>query len=332
MLNQIFQLLSKLTIKKNSNFLIINLSYFLSLIFRLPIIWGLPFSISIEPSSLCNLNCKECPSNKESNERENGNMTINNYRNIIDKIYKHCIYLILYFQGEPFINPAFFEMIKYAGKKKIYTYSSTNGHFLNTINSEQIVSSGLNKLSISLDGTDQETYQKYRVDGNFDKVVEGIKTLVNTKKQLNSKHPYIELQFLVFKFNQHQINKIKTLGKELGVNKTVIKSAQIYNFSNKTDIIPDINKYSRYRKNSTGKYIIKNKLKNRCKRLWQTTVITWQGNILPCCFDKSENNKMGNILSTPFNRVWKNKAYTNFRKQILKNRSRINICNNCTEY
>ncbi len=329
--NQFFHLLSSLTIKKIINFFIIKISYYLSLLIKSPIIWGFPFSISIEPSSLCNLNCLECPSNKKSTERENGNMQIDKFKTIINQTYKHCIYLILYFQGEPFINSAFFEMIKYARKKNIYTYSSTNGHFLNISNSEKIVTSGLNKLTISLDGTNQETYQKYRINGEFQKVVKGIKTLIEAKKRLKSNHPYIELQFLVFKFNQHQIHKIKALGEKLGVNKVTLKSAQIYNFSEKTNLIPDINKYSRYKRNSDNTFSLKKKPKNRCKRLGETTVITWQGNILPCCFDKSENHIMGHISSKSFKKIWKDKSYNNFRKQVLNNRTKIDICNNCTE-
>ncbi|MDA3780792.1 MAG: SPASM domain-containing protein, partial [Bacteroidales bacterium] len=107
--------------------------------------------------------------------------------------------------------------------------------------------------------------------------------------------------------------------------------AQIYNFSSKTNIITDINRYSRYKKDASGNYLIKKIQYNKCKRLWQTSVITWQGKILPCCFDKSEDYIMGNINSESLQNIWLNKQYNSFRKQILKKRAKIDICNNCTE-
>ncbi len=222
-------------------------------------------------------------------------------------------------------------MISYANKYKIITSTSTNGHFITEKKAVDIIDSGLKKIIISIDGTTQETYEKYRINGSLKKAIQGVKNIVKAKENKKSKYPKVYIQFLVVKPNQHQINDIKTLGKDLKANKVTLKTAQIYDFENGNELIPTIEKYSRYKKLKSGKYKIKNPLKNECWRMWSSFVSTWDGKIIPCCFDKDATKEMGNLQNKNFKSIWKSKPYQNFRKQILINRNKIDICNNCTE-
>ena len=96
-----------------------------------PIQWGMPMTISIEPTTACNLRCPECPSGLRSFSRPTGNLKSDFYRSIIDQVGDRLSYLIFYFQGEPYINPEFLDMVSYAHRAGIYTITSTNAHFLN---------------------------------------------------------------------------------------------------------------------------------------------------------------------------------------------------------
>lgn len=325
-----YSLLKKLSLKKTINLFKVFVSYKISIILRKPIVWGLPYSVSIEPTTSCNLHCLECPSGQENFTRNTGNIKPALYKSIIDELYSHLSYLILYFQGEPYLHPNFFDLVNYANKKDIYTASSTNGHFLSEENAKKTILSGLNKLIVSLDGTTQESYSFYRRGGDLNQVLKGINNLVRLKKQLKSKTPYLILQFLVIKQNQHQIEDAKSLAKQLNVDKIVFKTTQIYDFENGSELIPTIDKYSRYRK-INNKYFIKNKLPNRCSRLWNSSVITWDGLIVPCCFDKDAEYIMGNIAKTAFKNIWKSNKYQKFRREVLFSRKNIDICKNCTE-
>jgi hypothetical protein len=51
-------------------------------------------------------------------------------------------------------------------RSRLYTSTSTNAHFLDEAKAEATVRSGLSRLIISLDGTDQETYSAYRKEGD----------------------------------------------------------------------------------------------------------------------------------------------------------------------
>jgi radical SAM protein with 4Fe4S-binding SPASM domain len=239
--------------------------------------------------------------------------------------------LTFYFQGEPYLNPDFLKMVEIANRHKIYTITSTNAHYLNEENAINTVKSRLDKLIISVDGITQEVYQQYRIGGNVDKVIEGTREILKQKKILKSRYPHVVWQFIVFKPNEHQVEAVKKLGKELGVDEVKIKTAQIYDFENGHDLIPQNDELSRYRKNAKGQYEIKNKLLNQCWRMWQGCVITWDGKIVPCCFDKDAKHQLGDLKQRSFREVWFSKEYMNFRHAILSGRDQVDICNNCTE-
>lgn len=296
-----------------------------------PIHESFPFSISIEPTTSCNLRCPECPSGLRSFSRPTGMMQQATFQKIIDELHEYLVYLIMYFQGEPYLNPGFLDAIKYAQSKKIYTATSTNAHFLTEELAMQTVKSGLNRIIISMDGTDQHTYEKYRIGGKLEKVISGIENLVSARKKLRMKTPYIILQFILFQHNTHQISKAKLLAKKLGVDEIEFKTAQIYEFENGSDLIPNEQKYSRYRQNGFANYSIKSNQQNKCWKMWHSCVMTWNGDIVPCCFDKDAKYRMGNIHEQSFSDIWNGPKYHDFRTRLFENRMEIDICKNCSE-
>ncbi len=322
---------SKLTPRRVWNMSKVFTSYYYSMITKKPVQWGLPVSLSFEPTTSCNLRCPECPSGLRSFTRPTGMLRKDFFRETMDEVGKDLTYLIFYFQGEPYLNPDFLDMVKYASKKNIYTATSTNAHYLNDENAKKTIESGLDRLIISIDGTTQDVYQQYRIGGKLDKVLEGARNIVKWKKELKSKTPFVIFQFLVVKPNEHQIEDVKKLGKEIGVDEVAFKTAQIYDYANGNDLIPTIDYYSRYKKNVDGSYGIKNKMLNHCWKLWHSCVITWDGSVVPCCFDKDASHQLGDLKENTFKELWQGRKYKNFRSALLKSRSEIDICKNCTE-
>ena len=330
--NDSIGLLSKLTPRRAWNAAKVLCSYYYSKWTKRPTQWGFPISISFEPTTSCNLRCPECPSGLRAFTRPTGMLQNNFFRDTIDQMYRELFYLVFYFQGEPYLNPDFLEMVKYASSKKIYTATSTNAHYLTDDNAKKTIESGLDRLIISIDGTTQDVYQQYRVGGKLDKVLAGARNMVKWKKQLKSRTPFIIFQFLVVKPNEHQIEDVKKLGKEIGVDAVWFKTAQVYDYEkDPNQLIPTLDKYSRYKKNSAGQFEFKNGLQNHCWRLWHAPVITWDGLVVPCCFDKDAQHQLGDLKGKPFREIWQNGKYTAFRKEIMQSRKNIDICANCSE-
>ncbi|MDR3651497.1 MAG: radical SAM/SPASM domain-containing protein [Paludibacter sp.] len=290
-----------------------------------------PAFISVEVTNFCNLHCPECPvGTREINQSERKMFDFVLYQKLIDELKPTLQHIILYFQGEPFINSQIFDLIKYGHDAKIYTSTSTNGQFLTDDNAKRLILSGLDKLIVSLDGSTQEVYETYRVGGSLEKSLEGIKKVLYWRTELKSSTPMVEIQFLVLKTNEHQLEEMKRLAKQLGVDRLTFKTAQLNDFKHGNPLMPTRKKYSRYKKDNSGKYRIKSSQPNRCWRLWSGAVVNVHGEVLPCCFDKTSEHSFGNILENYFSACWSGNKASGFRAKILQNRKQFEICRNCT--
>jgi len=329
--NDSWNLVKKMTPVRMANAAGILSSYHYSRLSKKPVHWAMPMSIAIEPTTSCNLRCPECPSGLRSFTRPTGMLQSDLFKKTIDELADTLSYLTFYFQGEPYLHPQFLELVQFAASRKIYTATSTNAHYLTDEMAKRTIESGLDRLIVSIDGTTQDTYEAYRVGGKLDKVIEGAKNIIRWKKELKSITPFVVFQFLVVKPNEHQIEAVYKLAKEIGIDHVALKTAQIYDYKNGSDLIPTIDKYSRYQKMEDGTYSIKNELLSHCWKMWQSCVITWDGKVVPCCFDKDAHYVMGDLTQQSFKEIWKSEKYNSFRASILRSRSEIEMCKNCTE-
>lgn len=323
--------LRALSARKIANLARLFVSYHFSRWLKRPLHSGMPFSVSIEPTTACNLGCPECPSGLKQFTRATGRLQPETLDRILDQLAPTLGNIIFYFQGEPYLHPQFTELVTRAAARNIYTITSTNAHFLTPENARKTVESGLSRLIISIDGTTQETYEQYRIHGKIEKVIEGTRNILAAREQMQSKTPHVIFQFLVVKPNEHQIDEVKALADELGVDEVRLKTAQVYDYKHGNPLIPDDTRYSRYRQKSDGTWELKHKLLNQCWRMWQGCVFTWDAKVVPCCFDKDAQHTLGDAQEVDFKGIWKGAAYHNFRSAILRSRGEIDICTNCTE-
>ena len=330
-----------------TNLFCIVAGYLISRISKKAVHWGNPVAVSIEPNNTCNLRCPECPAGMKELTRPRGIMEPGLFRSIVDQLSPRLSWITLYFQGEPYMSRHFFDFVTYARSRKIYVATSTNGHFLDRDAVGKTIDSGLNRLVISLDGADPAGYEVYRQGGDFNRVIAGIRLLVSEKKRLKKQDPEIVLQCLVLKSNEHQLDAVRKLSKELGVDKLEFKTAQFNDFEYGNPLMPENPRHSRYVKSTPGKmqnadcklqnaksgdrYEPKNRMPNSCFRMWSSCVITWDGKVVPCCFDKDAVNVMGDLATHSFREIWRGKRYDDFRRTILKNRRSTEICRNCSQ-
>ena len=291
-----------------------------------------PLFVSVEMTNYCNLHCPECPVGRSKfSKKEKKSVELSVFIKLINELKPTLEHIILYFQGEPLLHNQLPELIKYAHVSGIYTSTSTNGQFLTEKMAKELVISGLDRIIISIDGTTQQVYEAYRVGGNLQKAMDGIKYLIEWKKILNSVTPYIEIQFLVLKTNEHQMKEMTGMAKSLLVDKLTFKTAQLYDFENGSNFLTTKSRYARYKKTKEGKFKRKGNHPNHCWRLWSGAVINVQGEVLPCCFDKLSEYSFGNIREQSFLKCWHSKKASGFRDKMIRNRKQFEMCRNCTE-
>jgi radical SAM protein with 4Fe4S-binding SPASM domain len=313
--------------KKINNLIKCNASRLISNMTHKSHIWGYPAAVMIEPTNVCNLKCPLCPSGNGTLKRAKGFMSFEMFKKVIDEVKDYVTMIILWNQGEPYLNKDINRMVKYATDAGLFTLVSTN---LNAdMDAEEVVKSGIDSMIVSVDGATQETYNQYRVNGSLEKVLNNVKALVAAKKKLKSQTPIIRWQFLVMKHNEHELELIEQISKELDVDQLSFKTIQIYT---KDDIafLPDNPKFRRYKVTGTD-FEIKFKMENKCKRMWQQPVVNWNGDVSICCFDKDIEFPVGNVGQQSLLSIWKGQPFQKMRNAILKNRKAFEICRNCGE-
>ncbi|MBQ4358255.1 MAG: radical SAM protein [Paludibacteraceae bacterium] len=316
-------------LKKTGNILKASASYLCSALMHRPLTWGMPFFYSIEPINLCNLHCPECPSGNGSMRRKRGMISMEDYCRIIDRIAPYAVHLTLYFQGEPLLHPQFPELVRHAHARGLYTSTSTNGQLLNEEMAERLAEAGLDHLIVSVDGATQSSYETYRIGGRLDLVMDGIRHVVKAKEKLCTSKPRIEMQSLVFAHNESELEDLKRKSRSLRVDRFTLKTAQVYDYRNGSPLIPIQKNLSRYIRQADGTYRLKRSLPNRCRRMFCGAVIDWQGNVLPCSFDKDGEHAFGNLLEQDLETIWYGPRAQAFRHRLLRDRSSCTICRNC---
>lgn len=324
-------LLSCFTFARFHNLIRLELSRWWSKLSSKPVVWGFPYSISVEPTSYCNLHCKECPSGSGELTRPRGMMPMDLYRKTIDEASRYAFYLTLYFQGEPLLHPEIGAMIRYAKSKKMFVFISTNGHFLTPKIASTLVESKLDKIIVSLDGAYQNDYERYRVGGDLGTVIEGMNELALQRKKLNSSRPIITAQILLLKTTENHLDEIRKMAFDHGADHVEYKKAQFYNPDQGENLIPQNPDYSRYGYSSEKGWKLKRKSVKGCKRLWSSLVVTWDGNVLPCCYDKDASHLFGSLNTTTLSGTFHSSEAESFRKQVFNQKKSIEICQNCGE-
>lgn len=327
-----------LLLKRIINYLAVELQYRLAT----PYVRGYPYVLIIDPTNICNLKCPLCPTGLDMPGRPKGRMDFSLFKKIIDGLGDYTLTLVLYNWGEPLLNKEIYLMIEYAKQRSIKTIVSSNFNILNEKDAETLVKSGLDRLIVSLDGTNSETYEEYRKGGNYHRVIANIELLVRKKAEMKSSKPEVIWQFLVFKHNVQDIPEIKRTAKQLGVDGIDIFGAYLggprqtpYIGDEGTKalaskwLFPDRRFKGQFDYFSNPNYLNR----NRCYFLWKTLTINWDASISPCCCVYDPSTDFGNIREEEFHQIWNNDRFRSSRALFGKKKMSLpevhTICDSC---
>ncbi len=294
-------------------------------------VWGKPLSLFIEPTNICNLKCPLCPTGNNSTSKGKGYMKFEEYKKIIDELGPTAFSVTLWNYGEPSLNKDFIKMIKYAKTAGLKVITSTNGFvFKNEKNIQELLDSGLDELILAVDGASKESYEEYRINGDFKELIQGMKSLTAAKKAQGRYFPYLSMQFIIMKSNEHEVEEIQKLAKEVGVDELILKTVYLWNDSAMAEkYLPKNKKYSRYLTNEG--VACKTSIRPGCDGLWLGVNINHDGIVVPCCFDTHEKFIFGNALTVKnFDKeIWNSKKFQAFRKNVWEDKGSVEMCKNC---
>jgi MoaA/NifB/PqqE/SkfB family radical SAM enzyme len=210
------------------------------------------------------------------------------------------VFLIDFFNwGEPLLNERAEELVSIASRRRILTFLSSNLSLPMTDERVgRLVDSGLSQLIVSLDGATAETYGTYRRKGQFDLVIENMKRVLAARRERGVTLPRVNWQFLVFRFNEHEIGTVRRMAEDLGVDSVTFRAPFLdegrvpLSEMDKAAVsgwAPSLVEFNRYDESSPAHTVVP--ARPRCGWHYMSTAINWDGTVAPCCtvFEKRDD-------------------------------------------
>lgn len=265
-----------------------------------------PMHLDLESSSRCNLKCTFCDKLPFLSKDRLGDMDFPLYKKILDEASEHKLWgLKLSYRGEPLLNKNIVKMVAYAKKKGIIdVYFNTNGVPMGKAMSERLIDAGLDRVSVSIEGTDPKSFERERIGAKFDTIVRNIYELIEIRERKGAKHPKVRIQTVFFpglnldeysKFWQSHCDEVAAVDYKDESNR---EEGIEYDWA--------------------------------CPQLWQRMTIEWDGSVFPCNNDDLRLLTQGNANSKTIYECWHNERVSEARK-IHKNGEshRLKACDGC---
>lgn len=312
------------TPRKLLNLAIVEMEYRL----RRTIARGHPYIIIVDPLNVCNLRCPLCPTGTGDLERKQQRMEWDTFTRTIDEVTPYAYEINLHNWGESLLHPRIFDMIEYVNSKNIATNMSTNFNRASDEKIDNLIKSGLEYLILSIDGITQDTYVKYRVRGSVSKVLGNVEKLIRRRRELGSRTPFIEWQFIVFEHNAHELEAARQMAYEMGVDRFRVIPPGIPFASKEPDTLKD----DWFLKDDEGRVeAFQGDVPTSCFYLYRSMTTNPDGGTAPCCIVYGDKNDFGDFKTQSLDEIWNNQKYQSARSLFKKGGRAVEptICDGC---
>jgi len=261
----------------------------------------LPIRLWIEPTSVCNLRCVMCP-NKDLAKTQKGFMDFSLFKKIIDEAARFAFDVNLHHRGESLLHPDFFKMVEYAHAAGFVTRFHTNGTLLDEDKARSLITAGLDQFAFSFDGFDAETYERIRVNADFEETVGHIRRFLEIKKELRVRKPVTVIELINQPGLRESAERSRTAFVErfagLPLDKIFVKEP--HNWAGETGAVRERKTYA------------------PCTFLWQALIIFWDGEVLPCTQDFFGYYPLGNVRDSTLAEIWNGGRMVALREKIVR--------------
>jgi len=272
-----------------------------------------PVHIDVEINSNCNYRCIFCPHGTGEMRNDMPMMSEQTAKRILDELADNKVYSIkLNWRGEPALHPKLAEITAYAKKKGIKEVQiNTNGFLFDEKKIRDLILAGIDRVIFSLDATTPEVYSKIRIGGDYNRVVENIKTFDRIRKELKRKKPFLRVQMVRTQLNKHQVDDYQKMWKN------IVDDIRITDVTNRGQgdslMVGD--------QVSVGRVC--------CPQPWQRMIISCEGNVLMCCSDWFEKYPLGNIKENSLKEIWNGERLKLVRKKLKRLEYDFQPCKSC---
>ncbi len=248
-----------------------------------------PLVLNIELTNDCNLNCYICPRRKSG--REVGYMTMGLFKKIVDEAsqYRKLRMLNLHKDGESLLHPQLAEMIRYAKEKDIskVIHLNTNGTLLTAKRAEEIIQSGIDDITISLDAFSKETYRKIKRSGGFETLEKRIVGFFELREKMRYKMPFVRVKIMEFRDTAGEIGDFVRKWTPIADE---VQVSGVHNWSGAIEElkVTDEHPPKRY----------------PCPLMWYMLAVNWDGQVSICSVDWNNTTVVGDVNLNTLHEIW----------------------------
>lgn len=294
---------------------------------RVTDIQTLPSELVIDPTNLCNLRCPLCPTGRRAPGLAKGQLSVDDFRRIIEKMRNSLCVVWLQNWGEPTLHKELGELVEIADRNSVLTYLASNLNRLDDRTEDAILNRGLKFLKVEVDGASEESYRKFREGGELKRVLENMNRLAERKRSLGLAYPTIAAACLVSRYNELELDELKRLAIENGAEK--VEFFRITLDGRKRELIeewsPDRPDYPLDINDPSERHF--------CSDPWKMISVNFQGEAQPCCRIYDDRVTYGNLLEADLTRLWNNDYFASSRTVLAsggrQSGSRKTICHLC---
>jgi radical SAM protein with 4Fe4S-binding SPASM domain len=284
-----------------------------------------PRIAAIEATNFCNIQCVMCPRGEpDLMKRRVGHIDAA----LLDKILAEAEFFEspcwLHWFGEPLMNPAIFELIAKAKTKVPNLGISTNATLLTPERAERLLDTELDTIIIALDGATPETYEKIRKSDRFsyESVRRNAEYFIAARSRRGQRTPHIILSIIEMKENAGETEAFVRLWRELGADEVSVKA--MTRWGDQDDTFKDLATEQR-------RSVLAQPRNHPCTNFWTSMTITWDGRVVPCCYDYDAKMTLGDLKTQTLEEIWNGEAYVNARTAEREGRNFSELCKNCTD-
>ncbi len=297
---------------------------------------GRPYILFIDPCNYCNLRCPLCATGRNDLGRPQAMLSFEHFKRYFDPFAPYLFEVNMHNWGESLLNKQVYQMIDHAQRSNVGTNLSSNFVKLDSSDLDNILDSGLEYLIASVDGTTPESYEKYRVRGNFDRVMENIAELLRRRNSRRLKTPVVEWQFIVMKHNEHEIADAEVMAKKLGVDLLrFIPVGLPYDAPNHKELAEEwfpINVQGRTESDGTEQQFSQKNKPSPCFYLYRSFVVNPDGGVSPCCIVPRQTTdfaNLSNLDSIDVLQIYNNENYQSGRALFRNTKSESKVRTTC---
>lgn len=237
-----------------------------------------PVHVDIEMASDCNLRCSMCPyGDNDHPYLQRGMMDTDMAKRAVDEAGAMGVDSLKYqFRGEPGLNKHLEEIVEYSSRWPfVDKFMNTNGLAFSPSRIKRLAQAGLTRVILSVDGATRATYEKIRVQGNWDRLRARFKDFIAAGHK-------VQVQMTVQPDNQHEVAKFLTLWPGA---KAVAK---------------------RLRQTGT--------VRAHCAQPYRRLIVAHDGTIFGCCNNWHNEFPVGDFRTQSLKEVWNGDRMNQLRK------------------